>query len=153
MTPAEQRIYDLLTALSEAALGLASSAVFLARPSDGAEYGLKYMNDVLNMTRHVEALAVAVLRHSGVSWDALASYRGISRQSLHRRLAQRVDAVTDLSQKYPDMHVDRAYQEIAILKRVIERLDQNLEAELEKAAPEWRRRVHKPGWWWQVEAE
>ncbi|MCD2464405.1 hypothetical protein MBT42_12650 [Streptomyces sp. MBT42] len=149
MTPAETRMHNLLAALSDAALDLASSAAHLARPAEGPEFGLKYMGEVMRTADAVEELVVAVLRHSGVSWDALASYRGVSRQSLHRRLAESVDQATERSQPLVDMHLEHARLHLDVLKRSIKNLDRTFEASLEPAAVEWRRRVHMPGWWWK----
>ncbi|MER5810008.1 hypothetical protein ABT143_17780 [Streptomyces sp. NPDC002033] len=143
------RLRNLLVALSNAALELANDGVALAHPREGAALGLVITPTLQSKVAHVEALACAVLRHSGVSWDAMAGRYDVTRQSLHRRLSASADQVAENAQKLAAGQEMSAYQELGLLVAACQRLGQNFERELERAPESWEARRRTPGWWWE----
>ncbi len=142
------RLRNLLLALSDAALDLANDGVALAHPREGAALGLVIAPSLQGKAAHVEALACAVLRHAGVSWDVMAGRYDVTRQSLHRRLSAAADQVAENAQKFTPGHELSVHQELGLLAGACERLQQSFTPELEAAPEVWEARRKTPGWWW-----
>ncbi|PAU45997.1 hypothetical protein CK936_26470 [Streptomyces albireticuli] len=101
----------------------------------------------------VEALASAVLRHGGMSWDAMAGRREVTRQSLHRRLSARSDREAEAAQRYAGLHSSDFYERLERLESMIARLNEDFDEELAHAPAIWEARRKTPGWWWRAEEE
>jgi hypothetical protein len=108
--------------------------------------------DIRNEVRHLERLHCAVQRQGGVSWDALASFYGVSKQAVHRRLSKEVDAVVENAQKYVDVHEDDVRHGtyfVAVAPRLSAE-EVLLSAELQASVWNQRRRVS--AWWWSEDS-
>ncbi|MFC6133936.1 hypothetical protein [Streptomyces spororaveus] len=143
------RLRNLLLALSDAALDLANDGVVLAHPREGSALGLVIAPSLRSKAAHVEALACAVLRHAGVSWDAMAGRYDVTRQSLHRRLSAATDQVAQDAQRFAAGHELSVQQELGLLVVACERLQQNFDSALDAAPEAWEARRKTPGWWWE----
>lgn len=147
-SPQQERLKNLLLALADSALDLASSGVALAHPHEGPASSLLIGPGLQDRAARVEALACAVLRYSGVSWDAMAGRYNVTRQSLHRRLSARADEVTDFAQKYADLYEVTVPENLTRLVHATERLAYHYERDLEQAPAVWEERRKTVGWWW-----
>lgn len=144
----EVRLRNLLVALADQALDVATSAVMLADPIEGPLHGLRYMSEIKRRFESLECLVVAALRHSGVSWDVIASRSGVTRQSLHRRLSSSVDDEVEFSQRHPDMNEADIFRNLGILAAAIQSYQARLPDLLDEGVFVADERRHRPGWWW-----
>ena len=93
----------------------------------------------------LEVMHTAVMRMSGVPWETLASKQEVPRQSLHRRLAEKVRKQTKLVRE------DRSEKRIEILLddilSRISRLKDTLSADCSAAAADVVSRSRSYRWW------
>lgn len=95
-----------------------------------------------------EASHVALLRFSGVSWDALAGYYEVSRQALHRRLSQTVDNTFEDSARDVEYNVRQINWDVDYLRGSAEHLISSLDLEIyDEGVAVWGARSRQPGWW------
>lgn len=152
-SPSDERMRNLLVALAHAALELAEDAVAVADPLHGPSYVLNYGSGMAYRSARLEALACAVLRQAGMSWDAMAGRREVSRQSLHRRLSSRSDEEAEHAQKFAWMYEEKIPGELERLRGAVSRLSESLGSSLHEAPSVWEQRRRTPGWWWKPEPE
>ncbi|MCF4139550.1 hypothetical protein L1856_26370 [Streptomyces sp. Tue 6430] len=141
----DERWLELVTGLSKAALDLASSAVTISQPVDGPVFGLRFIQDIAYQQQELERLLIAVLHHSGVPWEVLAHRYGVTRQSLHRRLAAPVKKTltTGRNQRLELRKAEEATEHLADVAEIV---FANL-GRLGEAAAIWRQRQAEPQWW------
>ena len=152
MSPSDHRsdrLANLLTARHGAALELANSALMLADPCSEMSNSPFWAMDqtaehsVASCFKH----SCALMLYAGVSWDALASSREVSKQTLHRKYAHDADSVFESAQRYADVNVADLRRELTILKALAEHVVDELETELAEAEAIWEKRRSQPGWW------
>ncbi|GGO86480.1 hypothetical protein [Wenjunlia tyrosinilytica] len=146
---AEDRVRNLLIALSEEALELATSALMLAHPIDGPAFGLRFIPELSQAARRLEQLTVAALRQSGVSWDVLAERYGVSRQSMHRRLSEDVDRQLEQAQLFPDMNQEHAERLLETASALASFLQESLVDDWEAGPNAADARRRQPQSWWR----
>ncbi|WKV79542.1 hypothetical protein HBB06_16060 [Streptomyces sp. SNU607] len=141
----DKRWLELVTGLSKAALDLASSAATISQPVDGPVFGLRFIQDIAHQQQELERLLIAVLHHSGVPWEVLAHRYGVTRQSLHRRLAAPVNEAltTGRSQRLELQQAEEATEHLASMAEIV---FANL-GHLDEATAVWRQRQAEPQWW------
>ncbi|MFC5855425.1 hypothetical protein ACFPZI_27665 [Streptomyces chlorus] len=141
----DERWLGLITSLSKAALDLAASAATISQPVDGPVFGLRFAREIAHQQQEMETLIIAVLRHSGIPWDVLASSYGVTRQSLHRRLAASVEEAlkTDRNQPAELRQAERQTGELADTAFV----SFTSLGHLDQAVAVWRQRRAQPRWW------
>ena len=103
------------------------------------------MQEIAYQQQRMETLLIAVLRRSGVSWDVLAQSYGVTRQTLHRRLAAPVDEALKVERNQP-VELRQAEQHTEQLASMAETVFANL-ASLDQAVAVWRQRGAHPRWW------
>jgi hypothetical protein len=148
-TTQNERLYDLLLARSQTAMELATTFLMWADPC--AEMA-NTVPDWVRTSRHqladLEAVNCALLLQAGVSWDALAAQQEVSRQALHRRLAQPVDRLLSEDQsQHSDWREDDLHLDLNLTSRLGRHLRANMMAELARGPDIWSSRRHRPGWW------
>jgi hypothetical protein len=141
----DERWLELVTGLSKAALDLASSAATVSQPVDGPIFGLRFAREIADQQQELERLLIAVLHQSGVPWEVLARRYGVTRQSLHRRLATPVNEAlaTRRNQRLELQQAEEATEHLASMAEIV---FTNL-GTLDEAAAVWRQRQAEPQWW------
>ncbi|MGW6212762.1 hypothetical protein [Streptomyces sp. NPDC055109] len=152
-SPSDERMRNLLVALANSAVEVAADAVAVADPLHGPSYAINYGAGMADRSARLEALSCAVLRQAGMSWDAMAGRREVSRQSLHRRLSSRSDKEAEHAQKYAWLYEEQIPEELELLLRAVLRLSKSLESSLNGAPSIWKERRRTPGWWWNPDPE
>jgi hypothetical protein len=94
-----------------------------------------------------EALTCALMRYSGASWDSLATHYGVSRQSLHRRMAPLADEYMDQAEEYVDVHRRGLQSDFDLVQDSVRHLEESLWSDLTEGARVWQARRQRPGWW------
>ncbi|MEU9021632.1 hypothetical protein [Actinomadura sp. NPDC048394] len=137
---------------AETALGMASYLLGVADPCEAADPGeivieagviRSLQKDLLQL----EALTCALMQDAGMSWDAIASYYGVSRQSLHRRLAAASDKALQQAQDEPAVVEENLREDLGHAVTMVKHLARKIRPEIEQAAQVWRERRRQPGWW------
>jgi hypothetical protein len=120
----------LVQARTLAALNVATRALELADPTSALandpQAWAKVGGDL--SSRRLEVLHTAVMQMSGVSWETLATMQGVPRQSLHRRLAEKVrkEAGLALQDHGQRQHTETLLQDVLNLaSRLKETVEQN----------------------------
>ncbi|MFE7357368.1 hypothetical protein ACFU8Q_30510 [Streptomyces sp. NPDC057543] len=142
----DDQTYALLAQLAVEALNLASTSSTIAMPADGPAFALRFLPEFRDQLLRVEALATAVLRASGVPWDFLADSYGVTRQSLHRRLADEVRLWKDFSPQYVDLALTEAKKYAREVRKNGQSFETNLEGALAAAVPVWEKRREQGNW-------
>lgn len=142
----DDQTYALLAQLAAEALSLASTSSVIAMPTDGPVFALRFLRDFRDQLLRVEGLATAVLRASGVSWDLLADSYGVTRQSLHRRLAEEVRLWNDFSPQYVNLALVMAKEHAQEVRKNAESFESNLESAVAAAVPVWKQRREHGNW-------
>ncbi|MFF9605086.1 hypothetical protein ACF1GY_22795 [Streptomyces sp. NPDC014684] len=141
----DERWLWLITKLSAAAVDVADSAVTISHPVDGPVFGLRFIREIIQEQQQMEVLLIAVLRQSGITWEVLAEAYGVTRQSLHRRLAAPVEeALMARGNQAPELQ--RVEQKTAFVAGTAERVFGDLE-HLDQAVEVWHQRRAQPRWW------
>ncbi|MCX4628913.1 hypothetical protein [Streptomyces sp. NBC_01443] len=149
----EANMRELLVLRSSTALGVASSLAGLADPTSEIANSPAACAELRNEMAVLEAQTCAVLRQGGVSWDALAGFYGVTKQSLHRRLAGRVDQAVVLARDYSALHEEDLRMGLSFLAGANRRLRGGLERKLDTSAELWGQRRKAAGWWWELAPE
>ncbi|MET9806604.1 hypothetical protein [Streptomyces halstedii] len=142
----DHQTYALLAQLAVEALNLAATSSTIAMPTDGPAFALRFLPEFRDQLLRVEALATAVLRASGVPWDYLADSYGVTRQSLHRRLADEVRLWNDFSPQYVDLAIRKAKEHAREVAENGRSFEANLEGALASAVPVWEKRREQGDW-------
>jgi hypothetical protein len=147
--PSTQRLNDLLNDIAESATSLAKYSLFISdhlsidHPNDAAAIFKTMRSNLISMEESVAAL----MNYSGVSWDALAAYYGVSRQSLHRRLA------SGAAESWENAHENERYNRAAIdeniksIRSSVAYLESSFTERLPDAIRMWQERRKRPRWW------
>ncbi|WP_128506787.1 hypothetical protein [Streptomyces inhibens] len=148
-TSYEERMRNLLVARSAAALALASTFGSLAEPTTEAANSPRLWPSIRGEIASLERLNCAVHRQGGVSWDALASFYGVSKQSVHRRLAKDVDSYIEYAQRYIELHEADVHSRTRYLHVAANISADQVLAGAEKQSRVWSQRRRVPNWWWR----
>lgn len=84
-----------------------------------------------------------------MSWDAIASFYGVSKQSIHRRLSGRVDAAVENAQKYTSVYEHELRIGELLRARSSYIPAEELLSAAETQAQVWEQRRRTPLWWWE----
>lgn len=93
MSNMEAELLEAITARNAIAVDLATDLLRLARARDGHDaWDVMFYTELAggrlsSMAARIEALTAVIMQRSGVSWDAMAAPLEISKQAVHRRLA------------------------------------------------------------------
>lgn len=148
-TPFEERMRNLLVARSATALSLASSVGNLADPTTRAANSPRLWPSIRGEIAALERLNCAVHRQGGVSWDALASFYGVSKQSVHRRLSKDVDTYIEYAQKYVGLHEADVHSRVRYLHAAASVSADHVLLSADQQARVWSQRRRVPNWWWR----
>lgn len=149
--PSTPRLINLLMATSSSGMSLASSSLYLTYPSqpNHPRNAGEFFRGMRSDLDYLEAGTCALMRYSGVSWDVLAAYYGVSRQSLHRRMASRADQMMEEAQGFPDVDRHNFEIELESALRMIDRFKASFDQDLSDAVQIWQTRQKTPGWWYR----
>lgn len=139
---------NLLVDRSATAISLAASFAALADPQSDSANNPRFWPGIRSAINFLEAQNCAVFRHGGVSWDALGSFYGVSKQSLHRRLSTQVDKVMESAQKYPGLYEPALILETSVLGLAATTSAEGLHRAAASQAQVWDQRRHAHTWWW-----
>lgn len=147
--PSAQRLYNLALAASSAAASLAASSLRLVIPSEFDHPGevAEYVMEMRADLAALEEYYCALMNYSGVSWDVLATYYGVSRQALHRRVARRAYESIEESQQYPYMHYSDFVENLNIIQRAANFFIDSPDEKISDAVQTWQERRKRAGWW------
>ena len=95
----------------------------------------------------LEEYSCALMNYSGVSWDAMATYYGVSRQALHRRLASGANNSFEQAQQDSRLNHDELVISLEIIDLAVEHLEVLLDQELSGTVQTWQERRKTAGWW------
>jgi hypothetical protein len=147
MPTIEQELLEAISSRNAAAVELAGVLLNLARQSNGrgawswiATSGL-LGGHLSRAAADIEALTAVIMQRSGISWDAMAAPLEVSKQAMHRRLADRgewlfQDAIS--TPEYRTTYATTLTEALKLLRRarshrtrlrVLEELDDILEFE------------------------
>jgi hypothetical protein len=144
-----RRLTNLLLATSSSGMSLASSSLYLAIPSlpnHPIAVG-RYFRQMRSELDELEAGTCALMRYSGVSWDVLATYYGVSRQALYRRMASRADRLMEEAQDSPEIYGYTFDTELQSALGMIGGLKSSFDEDLSNATQIWQARQKKTAWW------
>jgi hypothetical protein len=141
----DERWLWLITKMSATAVDVADSAVTISHPVDGPVFGLRFIQEIVHQQQQMEVLLIAVLRQSGVTWEVLAESYGVTRQSLHRRLAAPVEEALK-ARGNQSSELQRAEEKTAFVAGTAERVFGDL-GHLDQVVEVWRQRRAQPRWW------
>ncbi|MFH8571664.1 hypothetical protein [Streptomyces sp. NPDC017993] len=148
-TSYEERMRNLLVARSAAALRLASTFGGLAEPTTEAANSPRLWPSIRGEIASLERLNCAVHRQGGVSWDALASFYGVSKQSVHRRLSKDVDSHIEYAQRYIELYEADVHSGIRYLRVAANITADQVLVGADRQARIWSQRRRVPTWWWR----
>ncbi|MFC8095238.1 hypothetical protein [Streptomyces sp. NPDC057301] len=148
LSPNEERMRNLLVDRSSTAVTLAIHFSRLADPVSASANSPQYWPRIRSTLKYLEAVNCAVFRQGGMSWDALASFYGVSKQSVHRRLSPDVDAAVENSQKYVELHEHQLRRDIPTLVDAADVEAETLLLDAGHQAKVWSQRRRTPMWWW-----
>jgi hypothetical protein len=126
-------------------LSIATTALVYADPCE-LNPGLVGLRALRRELDDLEAASCGLLQMSGVSWDAMASWYQVSRQSLHRRLSPKIDSILRLTGSFFEDDLERNRSSAGVFLR---HLEDNLDAELGNAPHALKELRRRPGWWHQ----
>jgi hypothetical protein len=147
----QDRIYNLALARSAEALKLATIALMIADPSTEPKYGFIVFgggSDSLRGTsEQIEAQSCALWRLAGMSWDAIAGYYEVSKQSLHRRMSRQSDLELDRAQVNVEINEQDIEYSLEILSVFSDDILANFYRDLEQFPARWEALRKQHGWW------
>jgi len=149
MEPFADRVHNLQLARCESAVGLALTALSFVDPCSelsDAPYGFA-MTELPSDVRALEAQTCGLMLQGGVSWDVMAGYYNVSRQSLHRRVSREADAAMTNAQMAPEVAYERLHEQLDLLENWVARVRAHVDVDLEHTPRVWEARRHSPGWW------
>jgi hypothetical protein len=151
MSRHDERLQNLVLARAEAALGMASFLLSVADPCQEVDYNdiviepsaIRNMQDDL---LQLEALTCGLMHDAGMSWDTIASYYEVARQSLHRRLQPPLMMLSRKPSGTPTVVRRRLLESIEMAQATLEHLATSIEADIARSTQVWSDRRRTPGW-------
>ncbi|MEU3233663.1 hypothetical protein [Nocardiopsis alba] len=147
-TSSEDQFRRLLLMRSEIALTIADHFLNLATPSGGSGDSLSFFREIKADLHAAEAVHIALLIHSGVSWDAVATRYGITRQALHKRFRASCDQTMTEAEEHEDLHESSLRDRSDSIDVTYSNFLEDIYSDLERGGRIWANRRKRKGWWW-----
>lgn len=95
----------------------------------------------------LEEYYCALMNYAGVSWGVLATYCGVSRQAMHRRMASRVDGSVERAQEFSEENRRDLIRELHNIQSAANFLIDSPDEKISDAVRTWQERRKRAGWW------